>query len=122
MTEEEIKIGEQWVGILAKYSKDFSSKSLFNSTTSFLKVKSSGKEKKFTLSKDIGKLATAKPSAEELEKISLMEAAKKRKALDEEPTNLFLSIYPLFFPLVFRRNKIAVFHKVFLLYFYYLCI
>lgn len=88
MTPEEIKIGEQWIGILAKYASDFSTKSLFNSTSSFINQKGKG-QKKFGLSQDSGKLAKdEKIKEQELENLSLMEAAKKRAALEEEPTNL----------------------------------
>jgi hypothetical protein len=89
MTEEEIKIGEQWVGILAKQQKDFSSKSLFNATANYLKAVAKGQTKKFGLSIDAGTLAKDEKQKEEEEKnLSLMEAAKRRKEADEEAVNL----------------------------------
>jgi len=104
MTPEEIKIGEEWIGILAKYTKDFSTKALFNSTSSYVKTKSSG-QKKFGLSQDSGKLAKdEKVKEQELENLTLMEAAKKRAQLEEEPTNLLATSEDDIIPKK-RKNK-----------------
>lgn len=102
MTQEEIKIGEEWIGILAKYTKDFSTKALFNSTSSYVKTKASG-QKKFSLSKDQGTLKKdIEETEEELKQYSLLEAARIRAENDDEPTNLLATSEDDFIP---RKRK-----------------
>jgi hypothetical protein len=103
MTQEEIEIGQQWVGILAKYQSDFASKSLFTATSAFLQKGT--KVKKFGLSAPSSVLVTKEPSVEELKKISLMEAAKKRHQMEEEPTNLLATSEDDFNPKKYKTKK-----------------
>jgi hypothetical protein len=85
MTEQEIKIGNEWLAILNAHSNDFATKSLFNQTAAFLKAKHGGGKRvsKFQREQKVGTILTQKVEPKP-KPISLLEAAKLRAAAQEQ--------------------------------------
>lgn len=93
MTKEELEIGAKWLSILNANSDDFSTKSLFNQTASYLKTIQTGGAKKVSRFQKETKTPVEKQQRSLLKPMSLQEAAKAREEKlleDDEPSNLLV--------------------------------
>jgi len=91
MTQEEKEIGAKWLGILAIYSNDFATKSLFNQTTAYLKTNGNGKKQNKFRKEEKPATVLNENVKPEVKRMSLLDAAKQNEFSnleDDEPNNL----------------------------------